>query len=80
DELLGVSDVNASFVISKTAGGEVSLSCRSLGAINVQLIAEKLGGGGHQTMAGAQFKGERTGQVYQKLKEAIDQYYESLNS
>ena len=80
DELLGVSDVNASFVISKTAVGEVSLSCRSLGAVNVQLIAEKLGGGGHQTMAGAQFKGEKTGQVYQKLKNAIDQYYESLNS
>ncbi len=78
DELLGVSDVNASFVISKTAVGEVSLSCRSLGAVNVQLIAEKLGGGGHQTMAGAQFKGESTGQVYQKLKEAIDHYYESL--
>lgn len=78
DELLGVSDVNASFVISKTAVGEVSLSCRSLGAVNVQLIAESLGGGGHQTMAGAQFKSESTGKVYQKLKEAIDHYYESL--
>lgn len=80
DELLGVSDVNASFVISKTSGGEISLSCRSLGAVNVQLIAEELGGGGHQTMAGAQFKGESAGQVQQKLKEAIDHYYESLNS
>lgn len=80
DELLGVSDVNASFVISKTSGGEISVSCRSLGAVNVQLIAEELGGGGHQTMAGAQFKDSSTGQVYQKLKEAIDHYYESLNS
>lgn len=56
------------------------MSCRSLGAVNVQLIAEELGGGGHQTMAGAQFKDSSTGQVHQKLKEAIDHYYESLNS
>ncbi|MCM1334249.1 MAG: DHH family phosphoesterase [Bacteroides sp.] len=80
DELLGVSDVNASFVISRTGADEVAVSCRSLGIVNVQLIAELLGGGGHQTMAGAQFRGESTDEVLKKLKEAIDKYYESLNS
>lgn len=80
DELLGVSDVNASFVISRIGNNEVSVSCRSLGIINVQLIAEALGGGGHQTMAGAQFQDIGTGEALKKLKEAIDRYYESLNS
>lgn len=80
DELLGVSDVNASFVIAKTAGDEIALSCRSLGAINVQLIAEALGGGGHQTMAGAQFRDTDIESVFEQLKGAIDKYYSSLNS
>ena len=80
DELLGVSDVNASFVIARTAGDEIALSCRSLGAINVQLIAEALGGGGHQTMAGAQFRDMDIESVFEQLKGAIDKYYSSLNS
>ena len=80
DELLGVSDVSASFVLSRTGSDEISLSGRSLGAVNVQLIAETLGGGGHQTMAGAQFKGADFDEVTEKLKSAIDKYYNDLNS
>ena len=80
DELLGVTDVKASFVIAKTSGDEIALSCRSLGAINVQLIAETLGGGGHQTMAGAQFHEKTTDEVVEILKNAIDKYYSELNS
>ncbi len=79
DELLGVSDVSASFVLSKTGSDEISLSGRSLGALNVQLIAETLGGGGHQTMAGAQFKGSTVEEVTEKLKAAIDKYYNDIN-
>ncbi|MCR4780756.1 MAG: DHH family phosphoesterase [Ruminiclostridium sp.] len=79
DDLLGVADVKAAFVIAKTSNDEIALNCRSLGAINVQLIAEKLGGGGHQTMAGAQFRDSTVDDVVAKLKEAIDKYYESLN-
>ena len=52
DELLGVQGVNASFVLYSSAG-TVNISARSLGAVNVQVVMEKLGGGGHQTMAGA---------------------------
>ncbi len=80
DDLLGVADVKASFVIARMSGDEIALNCRSLGAINVQLIAEALGGGGHQTMAGAQFRDSTIEDVYNRLKEAIDKYYESLNS
>ncbi len=80
DELLGVADVSASFVLSKTGNDEISISGRSLGAVNVQLIAETLGGGGHQTMAGAQFKGLSQDEVTEKLKAAIDKYYSDLNT
>ncbi|MCQ2471930.1 MAG: DHH family phosphoesterase [Clostridia bacterium] len=71
DELLNIKGTDASFVVFKTAGG-ASISARSLGAVNVQLIMEALGGGGHQTMAAAQFKEESTDQVYKKLISEID--------
>ncbi len=80
DELLGVTDVKASFVIAKMPSDEIALNCRSLGAINVQLIAEALGGGGHQTMAGAQFRDTTVDEVEERLKKAIDKYYSDLNS
>ena len=80
DELLGVTDVKASFVIARMSGDEIALNCRSLGGLNVQLIAESLGGGGHQTMAGAQFHDTTTEDVVTRLKEAIDKYYSSLNN
>ena len=53
DELLSIKGVAASFVLFPT-GNTVNISARSLGDINVQLIMETLGGGGHFTMAGAQ--------------------------
>jgi len=80
DELLGVSGVDASFVLFRIGNDEISVSCRSLGAINVQLIAEELGGGGHQTMAGAQFTGIGMDEALERLKKAIDQYYKNLNN
>lgn len=56
DELLTISDITASFVMAKI-GEKVFISGRSIGDINVQLILEKLGGGGHITLAGAQLEG-----------------------
>lgn len=73
DELLNIKDINASFVVYKS-DDTVSISARSMGKINVQLIMETLGGGGHQTMAAAQFEKETTQAVVQKLKSAIDKY------
>ena len=56
DELLGVNDVKASFVLGINESGQVNISARSLGEINVQFYMEKIGGGGHLTMAGAQLE------------------------
>ncbi len=55
DELLSIEGVNASFVLFPT-GTTVNISARSLGDVNVQIIMEALGGGGHLTMAGAQLQ------------------------
>lgn len=74
DELLGISGVDASFVMYEYEGG-VSFSARSMGGMNVQLIMEKLGGGGHQTMAGAQMAGVALEDARQLLLRAIDEYH-----
>lgn len=55
DELLNIENIDASFVIYRS-GTTVNISARSLGAINVQVIMEELGGGGHHTMSAAQLK------------------------
>lgn len=78
DELLGINNVDASFVIYES-GGQVSVSGRSMGAVNVQLVLEKLGGGGHLTMAGAQIADRSVEDVKQTLLEAIDEYYADQN-
>ena len=77
DELLGINAVDASFVLFET-GDTVNINARSMGKINVQLIMEKLGGGGHLTMAGAQIKGITMENARQKLLVAIDDYYEEI--
>ena len=59
-------------------GTGVNISARSLGAVNVQVIMESLGGGGHQTMAGAQLKDVTVNEALDTLKKSIDDYYLSL--
>ena len=76
DELLSIKNVDASFVLYP-ANEEVSISARSMGLINVQLIMEALGGGGHQTMAGVQLKNCTVEQAKQALCQAIDSYFAS---
>lgn len=71
DEMLSVTDITASFVVHKS-GDTVMISARSLGEINVQLIMEKLGGGGHLNVAGAQLKDCTPQEAIERLKEAID--------
>lgn len=75
DELLGISGVDASFVMYEM-DEQVYISGRSMGAINVQIIMEKLGGGGHHTMAGAQLSGKTMDQARKGLMAAIDNYME----
>ena len=75
DELLLISGVKASFVLFEI-NDTVNISARSLGALNVQVIMEKLGGGGHQTMAAAQVQNMNYDKVRQTLLEAIDNQQE----
>ena len=74
DELLTISDITASFVIGKL-GDKVCISGRSIGDINVQVILEKLGGGGHITLAGAQVEGMSIEEVKNLLIEKINEYF-----
>ncbi len=78
DELLTIKNVDASFVLYKTMTNEISISARSMGALNVQLIMETLGGGGHQTMAGVQLKLGDVKVAKEQLQRAIDDYYATL--
>lgn len=73
NDLLTLDGVEASFVGVENAAG-VNLSARSMGMVNVQVIMEALGGGGHQTMAGAQLKGVTLEQAGARLRAAIDLY------
>ena len=75
DELLTIDGVDASFVLFPQ-GGQIVISARSLGRINVHMIVEKMGGGGHRTIAGAQISAERIDPVLDGLLRAIDQYFE----
>ncbi|WP_093989531.1 DHH family phosphoesterase [Massiliimalia timonensis] len=73
DDLLGINGVDASFVMYEQ-GDTVNVSARSMGAMNVQVIMETLGGGGHLTMAAAQIADSDMPKVKQLLLNAIDDY------
>lgn len=75
DELLKVSGIKASFVLFEN-GGAINISARSLGEVNVQLIMEALGGGGHQNMAACQLKGCTMVTAKEKLNRAIKEFFE----
>lgn len=72
DELLGIENVKASFVLYKT-GKTVNISARSLGDLNVQVIMEALGGGGHQTMAACQLENVSTDEAREHLLSIINE-------
>lgn len=75
DELLNIDDVDAAFVIFKT-DNVMNISARSYGELNVQLVMEEMGGGGHQTMAAAQLNDETFESTLKCLKQAIDKVNE----
>ncbi len=72
DDLLNIRGIEAAFVLA-TDGHRIIISGRSLGTINVQVILEKLGGGGHITIAGAQIASESLEMAKEQLREAIDE-------
>ena len=77
DELLTISDITASFVMGKV-GNKICISGRSIGDINVQIILEKLGGGGHITLAGAQVEGMTMEETKQELINRINEYFSEI--
>ncbi|MEG0457835.1 MAG: DHHA1 domain-containing protein, partial [Oscillospiraceae bacterium] len=74
DDLLDINGVDASFVIYKK-NNFTCISSRSMGRVNVQVIMESLGGGGHQTMAGTQIEDIDVVIARQKLVSEIDNYF-----
>ncbi len=74
DELLGVVGVHASFVIYRIDSTHIGISARSYGKVNVQLIMEELGGGGHLTMAACQMELADMEEAELRLVDAIKKY------
>ena len=78
DELLTISNITASFVIGNT-GENICISGRSIGDINVQIILEKMGGGGHMTLAGAQLTDISIEDAKIELINRINEYFSEIN-
>ena len=74
DELLNISGVEASVVIAPDEKGSIFASARSIGEINVQILMEKLGGGGNRSAAAAQFEENDLEEVVARVRMAIDEY------
>lgn len=73
DDMMNIDNIEASFVLYPV-DDEICISARALGDVNVQEILEKLGGGGHSTVAGAQIKNKSFEQIRLELVEAIGSY------
>lgn len=78
NELLNIAGVKASFVLTEY-NNEVYISARAIDEVNVQVLMEKMGGGGHMNIAGAQVKASPD-EVEQMLKDIIDQDYQEENA
>ena len=77
--MLTIGDITASFVLGND-GERITISGRSIGDINVQVILEKMGGGGHITLAGAQIENKSIEEVKLELIQKIDEYFnENVN-
>lgn len=79
DELLTIGGITASFVLGRV-GDKIYISGRSVGEINVQIILEKLGGGGHITLAGAQLEDISLEDAKQELINRINEYFFELQN
>ena len=79
DQLLNIEEIDASFVLS-CVEDNIYISGRSLGTINVQMILERLGGGGSFSNAGAKIEGTDIEEVIEKLKKEIHEYLGKNNN
>ncbi|WP_100011680.1 DHH family phosphoesterase [Lentibacillus sediminis] len=76
DTLLTMSGINASFVISERDDGRIGISARSLGEVNVQVVMEKMNGGGHLTNAATQIEDTTLDDAEALLRDILDDYFE----
>ena len=77
DELLNIAGVTASMVIYPMGDGDVFISARSIGELNVQLVMEALGGGGSRSSAAVQLHDVSVAQAVQMARKAIDENLEN---
>lgn len=75
DTLLTMTGITASFVISKRDDEQIGISARSLGDVNVQILMEKMDGGGHLTNAAAQIEDSTIAKTKEKLLQILDEYF-----
>ncbi len=73
NELINIKGIKASIVITKSGERKYAISSRSIDEVNVQVLMEKLGGGGHRSSAGAEVTAESFEEVIEKVKNAIDE-------
>ena len=79
DELISLNGIETSFVLVDNVE-YINISGRSNGSMNVQVVLEKLGGGGHQTVAGAQIYDATIDEAKEMLQKAINQTLEETKS
>ncbi|PID22417.1 hypothetical protein CSV61_06090 [Sporosarcina sp. P3] len=79
DILLTMQGISASFVVAKRDDGKIGISARSLGELNVQVVMEELGGGGHLTNSACQLNVETMDEAITMLKDVLEQYVERGN-
>ena len=75
NELLNIKGIKASFILTEYQG-KIYVSARSIDEVNVQVIMERLGGGGHMTIAGCQFEGITVSEGIAKIKGCLDEMLE----
>lgn len=80
DELLNLKGIQASFVLAEDTKGEIQVSARSLGKINVQVIMEKLGGGGHMETAATQLRNTSMEAAIEEVENQISNYIKETTS
>ena len=76
DEIISIMGISVGFTVGYIGENEVGISARSLGEVNVQVIMERLGGGGHLNNAAAQIKDSDIPTVVKQIKQIMDEYLE----
>ena len=80
DEIISIVGIELGITVGRLKDNKIGISARSLGTVNVQLLMERLGGGGHFNNAAAQVQSDDINEVVKRLKQYIDEYIEKEES